>query len=163
MFTAALLCVLDLGCSSLRKVKKEPFVSRIKIWKLREEKVRDAVMKSLEEGWLLRKGKSVESICVEFRDCFLKAAECVCGRMKGWTDDDEVRSALTEKRKAFKLYERAKDSMEGEVEVLKKKYQITKVNAKRIVAKAKDAERERIRNQLDEEYKKGTVFKWQSK
>ena len=30
--------------------------------------------------------------------------------------------------------------MEEEVEVLKTKYQITKVNAKRIVAKAKDAE-----------------------
>ena len=57
-----------------------------------------------------------------------------------WTDDDEVRSALAKKRKAFK-YERAKDLMEGEVEVLKTKYQITKVNAKRIVAKAKDAER----------------------
>ena len=39
-----LLCVLDLGCSSPRKVKKEPFVSRIKIWKLKEEKVRDAFM-----------------------------------------------------------------------------------------------------------------------
>ena len=48
---------------------------------------------------------------------------------------------------------------EGEVEVLKTKYQITKVNAKRIVAKAKDAERERIRKQLDEECKKGTLFK----
>ena len=46
-----LLCVLDLGCSSLRKVKKKPFVSRIKIWKLREEKVRNAFMKSVEEGW----------------------------------------------------------------------------------------------------------------
>ena len=49
--------------------------------------------------------------------------------------------------------------MEGEVEVLKTKYQITKVNAKRIVAKAKDAERERIHKQLDEEYKKGTLFR----
>ena len=57
--------------------------------------------------------------------------------------DDEVRSALAEKQKAFELYERAKDLMEGEVEVLKKKYQITKVNAKRTVAKAKDAEREK--------------------
>ena len=44
--------------------------------------------------------------------------------------------------------------MEGEI-----KYQITKVNAKRIVAKAKDAEKERTRKQLDEEYKKGTLFK----
>ena len=76
-----------------------------------------------------------------------------------WTDDDEVRSALAEKRKAFKLYERAKDLMEGEVEVLKTKYQITKVNAKRIVAKAKYAERERIRKQQDEEYKKRTLFR----
>ena len=42
---------------------------------------------------------------------------------------------------------------------MKTKYQITKVNAKRIVAKAKDAERERICKQLDEEYKKGTLFK----
>ena len=42
---------------------------------------------------------------------------------------------------------------------MKAKYQITKVNAKRIVAKAKDAERERIRKQLDEEYKKGILFK----
>ena len=49
--------------------------------------------------------------------------------------------------------------MEGEVEILKTKYQITKVNAKRIVAKAKDAERERICKQLDEEYKKGTIFR----
>ena len=135
-------------------MKKEPFVSRIKIWKLKEEKVRDAFMKSVEEGWLLRKGKSVESIWVEFRDCFLKAAKCVCGRAKGkqrhrvtwwWTDDDEVRSALAEKRKAFKLYERAKDLKKGEVEVLKTKYQMSKVKAKRIVAKAKDAEGERIR------------------
>ena len=83
MFTAAQVTVLDLGCSSRRKVKKEPFVSRIKIWKLREEKIRDAFMKSVEEGWLSRKGKSVESIWVEFIDCFLKAAECVCGRTKG--------------------------------------------------------------------------------
>ena len=125
-------------------------------------------MKSVEKGWLLRKGKSVESIWVEFRDCFFMAAECVCGRTKGkqrhrvtwwWTHDDEVRSALAEKRKAFKLYERVKDLMEGEVEVLKKKYQITKVNAKRTVAKAKDAERERLRKQLDEEYKKETLFR----
>ena len=45
----------------------------------------------------------------------------MCGRTKGkqrhrvtwwWTDDDEVRSSLAEKRKAFKLYERAKDLME---------------------------------------------------
>ena len=72
-----------------------------------------------------------------------------------WTDDDEVRSALAEKQKAFKLYERTKDLME----VLQKKYQITKVNAKRIVAKVKDAERERIRKKLDEEYKKGTLFR----
>ena len=107
-------------------------------------------------------GKSVGSIWVEFRDCFLRAAECVCGRTKEkqihrvtwwWTDDDEVRSALAEKRKAFKLYERAK-----EVEVLKTKYQIAKVNAKRIVAKAKDTERERIRKQLDEEYKKRNLI-----
>ena len=71
-------------------------------------------------------------------------------------DDDEVRS--TQQRSGKPLnYERAKDLMEGEVEVSKTKYQIMKVNAKRIVAKAKDAERERIHKQLDEEYKKGTL------
>ena len=104
---------------------------------------------------------------------FVKAAECVCGRTKGkqrhsvtwwWTGDDEVRSALAKKREAFKFYERAKNSMEGEVEVLKKKYQITKVNAKRIVAKAKDAERERgYVNSWMRNIKREPYLEWQSK
>ena len=80
-----------------------------------------------------------------------------------WTDDDEVTSALAEKRKAFKLYKRAKDMKEGEVEVLKKKYQITQVNAKGIVARAKMQKERGYVNSWMRETKREPYLKWQSK
>ena len=161
-----LLCVLDL-CGQVRN-KREPFTSRLRVWKLKEEEIRDAFLNKMQDKAAMREDEGdVDTIWCSLRKCLLEVTEEVCGRTKGpqrhsqtWWWNDEVAKVIKEKQQLYKAYEKAKkDDDRSRVEELKMIYQKAKCEAKRAVYIAQEEARKDFGEMLDNEDRKGTVFR----
>ena len=97
------------------KRKREVFVSRCKVWRLKETEIREAIRAKVEKRLALRIGGNVNETCGSLSDCLLEVADEVCGRTKGnqqhsetWWWNSEVGRVIKEKRRLFKIYEISK-------------------------------------------------------
>src|SRR5664279_4742913 len=91
-----LLCVLDL--SGQVRNKKEPFMSRYRVWKLKEAEIRDVFQLKMQDSATMRGDEgNVDTIWSSLKECLLGVTDEVCGRTKGkqrhsqtWWWNDEV-------------------------------------------------------------------------
>src|SRR5664279_102631 len=73
---------------------------------------------------------------------------------------DEVAKLIKEKQRLYKLYEKSKkDEDRIRVEELRRTYQTAKYEAKKAVYKAQEEARKEFGEMLENEDKKGTVFR----
>ena len=91
----------------VRKVKKM-FVSKCRLWKLREAENEIAFKRRVEAKEALRSKDNVEQIWDELRQCMVKEAEAVCGRSKGpprhretWWWNDEIGEEVDRRQRLF--------------------------------------------------------------
>jgi hypothetical protein len=169
-------CILQhkllIGVMVLReslKKKKEVYVSRCKVWKLKEADIRETYNERMRDKAAVRvEGEGdVDMLWAGLRNCLLEVADEVCGMTKGhqrhsetWWWNQEVAEVIKEKRRLFKVYEKSKqDGDKILIEENKRHYQLAKKEAKKVVYKAQEEERRKFSDQLDVEDRKGTVFR----
>src|SRR5664279_2367073 len=161
-----LLCVLDL--SGQVRNKKGPFMSRCRVWKLKEAEIRDVFQFKMQDRVAMREDEgNVDTIWCSLKECLLGVTDEVCGRTKGkqrhsqtWWWNDEVAKVIKEKQRLFKLYDKSKkDEDRIRVEELRRTYQLAKCDAKKAVYKAQEEARKEFGEMLENEDKKGTVFR----
>jgi len=162
-----MLCELGLR----ERVEKVPvhFVSKCKVWKLREPGMKEhfaEVVREKCEGES-EGDDSVEGIWKGFKRCLLEGSDEVCGRTKRpgvhvetWWWNKEVDVAVQEKREMFKELARVKKRNNSqEIEVAVKAYNIVRRNCKRVVGRVKEEERKRMGEAVEEEDGKGKLFR----
>jgi hypothetical protein len=101
------------------------------------------------------------------KDCLLTTAEEACGKTRGrqrhretWWWNAEVADSVAEKRRLFKIYKKsATGSDQRKIEEDKRRYDVAKRVAKRVVSKAQEVERRKFGEMLDESDDKGTIFR----
>ena len=112
-----LICKVRLFEKTVRS--RQAFVSRTKVWRLKEEAVQNKFKEVVERMEVSKNtvdsGGSVEVLWSGFRDCMTEAAEHVCGRTKGrqvhhetWWWNDEVDRAVSEKRDWYRIWSKSK-------------------------------------------------------
>src|SRR5271163_4445121 len=163
-----LVCVLDWG-RNVRK-KREVFVSRCKVWKLKEVEIRNRFQQGVLSRAATRKdeeGVDVDVLWGGLKDCLLDVAEEVCGKTKGpqrhsetWWWNSEVAVVVKEKQRLYGIYDKSKRGPDKtDLEENKRLYDIAKAAAKKAVEKAKEEARKRLGEDLDNGDKKGSVFR----
>src|SRR5277367_1615257 len=152
---------LSIFYAECMKVKKM-FVSKCRLWKLREAENEMAFKRRVEEKEALRPEGDVEQIWDGLRQCMVKEAEAVCGRSKGpprhretWWWNDEVKEVVDRKRSLFLAW---KNYEPGEKETNRKAYKDANKQAKRVIYKAKDDHRQEFVEELEREEAKGNLF-----
>jgi len=109
----------------------------------------------------------VEKVWKEFRDCLVDGANEVCGRTKGpprhkesWWWNDKVAAAVGEKRR---MYLKMKESKKGDDKQRAQEdslaYGRSKNECKKVIGKAKEAERMNLAESLETEDGKGKLFR----
>jgi hypothetical protein len=146
-----------------------PFVSKCRVWKLRETelraqfaevvKVKNEATSNVEDG--------AEGMWQDLKQCLLEGADEVCGRTKKprvhketWWWNEEVNEVVKEKRIRFRELGRAKQGRDKQkIEDAAKEYNQAKRNCKRVIGRVKEAERKRMGEALDKEECKGKLFR----
>ena len=78
-----LVSVAHLG-AKINKKRKE-FVSRQKVWRLKEPDIQRRFVEKVQASESSRDAEGLENIWTGLKDCLLQATEEVCGRTKGLT------------------------------------------------------------------------------
>ena len=101
------------------KRKREVFVSRCKVWRLKEAEIREAFRAKVEERLAIRVDGNANETWSGLTDCLLEVTDEVCGRTKGnqrlsetWWWNFEVGKVIKEKRRLFKIYEISKKGLD---------------------------------------------------
>ena len=160
-----LVCMLVL--KEQASFKRAAFVSRCRVWKLKEAGIREAFRKRVEGKMAGRSDGDVNVVWGGLRDCLLDVADEVCGRTSGkqqhketWWWNDEVAAVIREKRRLYRIYDKSKKGSDQlEMEENKRRYNEAKRTAKKAVSKAQEVERKKFGKKLDEEDGKGNVFR----
>ena len=150
-----LLCA-DMTIKDLKRPKTRKGEKRIKVWKLK-----DPEKKRVFQEKLNNRITEAEGDWKRYREIVMEVAEEVCGRTTGnrqkeretWWWCEEVRQAITEKRKAFRNWQADR------TEEKKETYREKKRQAKRAVAAAKDAAWREWSRELDSAEGKQKMFK----
>ena len=156
----------EAGCT---KAKKEVFVSRCKVWKLKEPEIRQTYETKVKER-LANSGTGdgdVEMMWSGLKECWLEVASEVCGKTRGkqrhsetWWWNAEVAELVKRKRQLFQTYGRSKRGKDRvKMEQDKSKYEAAKHATRKGIAKAQEAEQRKFGEKLDEEDSKGTLFR----
>jgi len=153
-----LVCVVKLT-QKCRKQRK-PFVSKCKIWKLKQPEVREAFCAKLQLKADESVNSEVERIWSGLRNGLSEAADAVCGRTKGpprhretWWWNDNIGEIVKEKRRLFKVWKNT------ECESDKKLYTEAKRQAKKEINMAQEVERKKFGEMLVREDGKKNVFR----
>jgi hypothetical protein len=151
-------CVLDV--QECVKPKKQQFVGRCKVWRLKDADVRKRFVEQVEGRAAGRSEDDVESVWKGLKSCLLEVSDDVCGRSKGrprhretWWWNDEVAGAVDEKRRLYRVW-RKKKTRQSEAD-----YQRAKSSAKKAVNKAQEVERKKLVEKLEEGEGKGNIFR----
>src|SRR5271157_3973624 len=93
------------------KKKRKDFVSRLKVWCLKEPDVQRRFVEKVQANEPNRDAEDLENIWTGLKDCLLQATEEVCGRTKGltrhtatWWWNQDVAKLVEEKRSRFKIW-----------------------------------------------------------
>ena len=162
-----LVCMLNLRENVRRR--KEIFVSRCKIWKLKEERFREEYRQRVQNRARMfrRGGGGVDVLWEGLKECLVTEAEEVCGMTKGhqrhretWWWNDEVSEVIKEKQRLYRIYDKSReDGRRREGGINEAKYYQAKREAKRVVCKAQEAERRKLAEELKVADGKGTLFR----
>ena len=151
------LVLLDLSHSRILKRKKDKFIPKTKLWKLRSGEERECFERVLAEKW---DSEEDGEVWTRYKDCALKTAEEICGKTKGkcrhgetWWWKDEVRLKTDEKKLAFKA------KLALDCEWTRGEYEIAKRDAKVAVAKARQEANNEIIRECQERKKSGLLYK----
>ena len=118
------------------------------------------------DGWV-DVDVDVDVVWGALRDRPLDVANEVCGRTKGkqwhsetWWWNAEVAEVIKEKQRLFKIYDKSKTGSDKlKIEENKRSYDQAKRAAKKVISKAQEVERKKFGEKLDEEDRKGMVFR----
>ena len=165
-----LVCMMDL--TECVRNKRKTFMSKCRVWKLKDLSTREVFQRKVEDRLqklVVVEDDSVDVVWGELRDCLLDVADDICGKTKGsqrhsqtWWWNAEVEEIINEKRRLYKIFERSKNAIpvnQMEVQEKKQKYDAVKRAVKKAVAKAKEVERQKFGEMLDEQDEKGAVFR----
>lgn len=152
------LVVCDLTLKTSREVKR-PHVPRRKVWKLKEENIRQAFGAYVQENLEGQEvSASVEDKWSCLKKCLLDASDQTCGWTKGphrrrevWWWNDQVDDAIKEKKRLWKEWKSGG---------CKELYLAAKRRAKaEVYAAKKQAEEQKMANILRRDDEKQVVFK----
>jgi len=156
------LVVCDIQLQEKRK-KKSVFDKRLKVWKLKNDEIRQQFLQTIKESSDIDENLSAEHMWSRVRSTLLKATEATCGRSKGpprhsetWWWNKEVKMLIEEKKRCFKVWQKAQDGPEALARL--EEYRVAKQQAKKAVAKAKERGRMEFADHLDTEDGKRKVF-----
>jgi len=154
------LLVGVVGIGVIAPVRRKVMASKCRVWKLKEVRIRnlfcDGVRARLEESM----GGDVNEDWIGLRDCMLGVAEEVCGRTKvggkarmkrGW--GEEVVNLVKEKRNKYLSLHRSG------LEADRVAYRVAKKRVKVAVAKVLDAERCDFIDEMNSQFRKGSIFR----
>jgi len=110
-----LMCMLQLGEQRYRR-GKTVFVSKCKIWKLKDPEIRQAFEAKVEKRLATRPDGDVEVVWGGLRECLLDVAGELCGKTRGtqwhhetWWWNDEVDALVKERSDCSKSTESRKE------------------------------------------------------
>jgi hypothetical protein len=150
------------------KRKEVKFVSKCKIWKLKDEELRVEYSRRVQNRAPVRGLESADKIWEGLKKCLVEEAVELCGKTKGrqrhketWWWNDEVAEAIREKQRLFRIFDNksrkgGKKRLGGVDEA---KYYQAKREAKRAIYKAQEAERTKFADELELANGKGAVFR----
>ena len=141
---------------------RQAFVSRTKVWRMKEEAVQDKFREVVERMEISKNtsdsGGSVEVLWSGLHDCMTEAAEYACGQTKGqqvhretWWWNEEVDRVVAEKRD--RIWSKSKTKANKMVYNQMKKY------AEKVVYSAKESYGREFGARLENEAGKGNLFK----
>ena len=143
------LLIVDMNWKQ-RQIRKTRAPSRVKLWRLKDDKVRKAVAEGVQAN------THEDETWEEWSDKIMEVATKVCGVTRGhngqkttWWWSEEVAEVIGRKRLLYKKWQKCKD-----VES-KNQYLSAKKEAKRIVAVAKERASKEIVEKLEKD-----VFNW---
>jgi hypothetical protein len=143
------------------KKRKTVYVSKCRIWRLKQIDMRKSFYEQIKTGAQGRSTEGdVETVWKELKNCLLEAADNVCGKTKGparhketWWWNEDTEAAVAEKREKFLAWQKS----QGEND--KAAYKHAKKTAQRVIAKAQSDERQKFGEMLESEDGKGNLFK----
>jgi hypothetical protein len=167
-----LICIVD--WKERTKSVKRVFVSKCRVWKLKEAQNQGAFQRCVEDRARHREGEGVEELWAELKECMIEESEKICGKTKctskskktGWWDN-EVKQAVSEKSRQYLLWKEEKNQAEKHSRVKKGKglsdkevaYRKANKESKRVIQRAKDGYRQKFIEELEREDRKGNTFK----
>jgi hypothetical protein len=139
---------------------RKTFVSKCKVWKLNDDRAKIQFSEKVHAKAMARCDADVESMWKELKECLLEVSDEVCGRTKGlprhretWWWNEAVARAVKEKRRMYKIWYKSRTERD------RLAYCWTRKLASKAVFEAKEAEMKRFGEKLDEEDRKGNVFR----
>jgi hypothetical protein len=153
-----LVCVMKV--TEKFRVKQKSFVSKCKVWKLKQPEVRETFCAKLKLKAEERVNGEVESVWSGLRDGVLEVADAVCGRTKGpprhretWWWNENIGEIVKEKRRLFEVWKNTGSESD------RKLYNAAKRQAKKEINVAQEAERKKFGEMLQREDGKKNVFR----
>jgi len=154
-----MVCVLEVKESVGRK--KQTFVSKCKIWRLKDTDLHKSFSERVQTRALARQnGEDLESSWRGLKDCLLEVSDQVCGRSKGparhketWWWNKDTEDAVKEKRRLYQIWDAKR------TDVNRNAYCKARAEAKRVIAKTKEVERQKLGEMLEKEDAKGNLFR----
>src|SRR4029077_5341653 len=114
----------ELGCEK----RKEGFVSKCRVWKLKDDGVKSQFEEKVHAKAVVRTKGDAESMWNELKDCLLEVSEETCGRTNGrprhretWWWNEYVASVINEKGRLFKIWRQSKLTSDWRAYCLAKK------------------------------------------
>ena len=162
------LMVCKLVLSEKVKNKKDVYVSRCRVWKLREmEVLKDfkSRVHVIEES-RNRLESSVDVVWGGLKKCLLEVSDAVCGRTKGpprhevswWWNEECAKAVALKKRWYGAMKNSGRGVDKGKASSDKQMYNEAKMEAKKVISRQKEAERKKFGESLDREEERGNVF-----
>jgi len=144
----------------LPKLKRQQARDRCRLWKLKEKEVCETFREEVHSESISRSKGNVNQMWKELAECLNTAANKACGRASGkqrknetgWWNG-EVAEAIKKKRELYRIAHQTKKEED------KAAYKLAKKDAKKAVARAKEAEGKRLGDILDKENGRQNVFR----
>ena len=153
-----LICVLKL--KTCLKRKRKTFVSKRRVWRLKEPGIRKAFEDVISAECAVKNEDDVDVLWNGLKSSLLNATEAVCGRTKGparhketWWWNDEVSKVIDEKKRAFLAWKKSESVADKDA------YNKAKKHASRVVAAAQAAKRREFSENLQAAEAKGKLFR----
>ena len=143
------------------KERRKTYIPQIKVWKLRDEKIKHEFVEKLDAKISADSGTgAVDEKWQRMRDSLVSTAQAVCGVRRNpprhketWWWNEEVAKAVESKKKLYKNWKKDRTSENKEL------YNKAKQYSKKVVTLAKKAKSEDLAKELDSDEGKRKVYR----